>query len=133
MLLPFGQKARITHQYLKGEVVWITDARLSYFIGHDWQYKVRTDKRLHCGYFLWGGAWFDEMYLEPLPGDGVVPSYLNISEPETWPPVDDDELPPDDEPEQYPTEWPDFGPELAALDGVIGQIDNIKEQLSSII
>ena len=118
-LLPFGQQVEIIHKYLEFETGWITNAKPSYFNGHDWRYNIRTDKRLRSGYFLWGGAWFDEMHLRTIDDGEPLSPYLNIPTPEMWPPVAI---------EPKPTGR--FADEAAWLDGVIGKLVEVMEGLS---
>lgn len=85
-LLPFGQNVKITHKFMEYETGWVTNVAKSFFNGHNWQYEIRTDKRLHSKYFNWGGEWFDEMDIQAIDSNVPVSKYLNIKEPTEWPP-----------------------------------------------
>lgn len=84
-LLPFGQPVKIIFKPLEYEYGWVTYCQPSIFNGHNWQYLIRTNKRLRNSYFLNGGEWLDEMDIEVIEGD-KMPDVYDKLQPANWPP-----------------------------------------------
>lgn len=91
-LLPYGQQVYVTNGWHRGEVLWVTSAAPSYFIGGGWRYELRSDRvmktpgtqgqRRHEG-----GEWYDEIWLVPI-NDEPISQWLQhlAPKPKEWPP-----------------------------------------------